>query len=163
MTRYKDFPAGSILNFDSSNGIFHAVNVEIHERPVPGSHPYVVRTSQNNGLKGYICEREDALNSGRTISFAQDTAEMFWQAESYFTGNKVKVLSIKDREMTENIALFLITCLKKAFSSFGWGMSYDTKILTQVPVSLPVTTVAMPDWAALETLLKVHGGGCRNE
>ena len=159
MTRYKDFPAGSILNFDSSNGIFHAVNVEIHERPVPGSHPYVVRTSQNNGLKGYICEREDALNSGRTISFAQDTAEMFWQAESYFTGNKVKVLSIKDREMTENIALFLITCLKKAFSSFGWGMSYDTKILTQVPVSLPVTTVAMPDWAALETLLKVHGGG----
>ena len=159
MTRYKDFPAGSILNFDSSNGVFHAVNVEIHEQPVPGSHPYVVRTSQNNGLKGYICECEDALNPGRTISFAQDTAEMFWQAESYFTGNKVKVLSIKDREMTENIALFLITCLKKAFSSFGWGMSYDTKILTQVPVSLPVMAVMVPDWAALATLLKCHGGG----
>ena len=159
MTRYKDFPAGNILNFDSSNGIFHAVNVEVHEQPIPGSHPYVVRTSQNNGRKGYICECEDALNPGRTISFAQDTAEMFWQAESYFTGNKVKVLSIKNREMTENIALFLITCLKKAFSSFGWGMSYDTKILTQVPVSLPVTAVMVPDWAALATLLKCHGGG----
>lgn len=163
MHRYKEFMTGDMFDFNSSNGIFHAVNVEVHPTPIFGSHPYVVRTSQNNGIKGYICEDPTSLNPGNTISFAQDTAEIFYQSEPYFTGNNVKVLSIKDHEMTEEIAVFLITCLKKAFSSFSWGMSYDTKILKSVPVSLPVTTVMMPDWSMLETLLRCHGGGRRYE
>ena len=158
MVRYKDFRTGDVLNIDSTKGIYHACNVQVESTQVEGSHPYVVRTSQNNGLRGYIRADERTLNPGNTISFAQDTAQMFYQKEPYFTGNKVKVMSIKGHEMTENIALFLITCLNKAFSMFGWGQSYDVKLLSDVTLSLPVTTVMMPDWTMLETFLKVHGG-----
>lgn len=156
--KYKNFRTGDVLDIDSTKGIYHACNVNIEDRKTNTNHPYVVRTSQNNGLRGYIEADEITLNPGRTISFTQDTSQMFYQGEPYFTGNKVKVTSIKGREMTENIALFLIACLSKAFSIFRWGQSYDVKILRDVELFLPVTTVMVPDRVMLEALLKVHGG-----
>lgn len=151
--RYKEFLTGDILNITSSNGIYHACNVIIKDTKIKGTHPYVVRTSQNNGIRGYISADERTLNPGNTISFAQDTGVMFYQKEPYFTGNKVKIMSIKDHEMNENIALFLITCLNKAFSSFSWGQSYDLKILSKVRFSLPVQSHTVPNWSLLDKLL----------
>lgn len=144
--RYKKFRAGDILNFDSSKGIFHACNLTIENERTNNNHPYVVRSSQNNGIRGYINEDESKLNPGNTISFAQDTAQMFYQSDSYFTGNKVKVISVKGRELTEKISLFLIACLNKAFANFKWGSSFDTNILKNVEIQLPVKTVVKPDF-----------------
>lgn len=135
---YKNFRAGDVLIFDSSKGVFHAINVTIDSKKTKDNYPYIVRTSKNNGIRGYINEDITKLNPANTISFAQDTAQMFYQAEQYFTGNKVKILSIKDYEMDEKIAIFLISCLNKAFSNFAWGSSYDTKILVEVPLGLPI-------------------------
>ena len=154
--KWKEFKTGDVLNFDSSNGIFHACNVTIDNKKTDENHPYVVRTSQNNGVRGYISEDESKLNPENTISFAQDTAQMFYQEEAYFTGNKVKVLSVKGHALTRSIALFLISCLNKAFSNFAWGSSYDTKLLQNVMLSLPVKTTLIPDFESLDILI---GGG----
>ena len=156
---YKRFRTGDVLNFDSSKGVFHAINVEVLDKKTPNSFPYVVRTSQNNGVRGYIEEDKTKLNPGNTISFAQDTAQMFYQAEPYFTGNKVKVLSIKGHQMSENIALFLISCLNKAFSNFAWGSSYDMKILNEVKISLPIHNILCPNFERLQDIVEM-GGGC---
>ena len=154
--KWKEYRTGDILEFNSSKGIFHACNVDIENLRTKSNHPYVVRTSQNNGIRGYISEDEDKLNPANTISFAQDTAQMFYQAESYFTGNKVKVMSAKEHIMTEKIAMFLIACMNKAFSNFMWGSSYDTKLLQDVKLSLPVKTVYKPDFSLLSEII---GGG----
>ena len=154
--KWKKCRTGDVLDFNSSNGIFHACNVSIEDEKTESNHPYVVRTSQNNGIRGYISEDESKLNPANTISFAQDTAQMFYQSEPYFTGNKVKVLSTKGHTLTENIAIFLITCMNKAFSNFAWGSSYDTKLLQNVMLSLPVKIKYIPDFESLEILA---GGG----
>lgn len=159
--RYKEYKTGDVLNFDSSNGIFHACNVTINDEKTDTNHPYVVRTSQNNGIRGYISEDESKLNPENTISFAQDTAQMFYQKEAYFTGNKVKVLSAKGHVLTKEIALFLISCLNKAFSNFVWGSSYDTNILKNTTIKLPVKTVYKPDLILISEILA--GGGYRYE
>lgn len=135
---YKTFRTGDVLSFSSSKGIFHAINVTIDNKKKEDNYPYIVRTSKNNGVRGYIKEDISKLNPANTISFAQDTAQMFYQPEEYFTGNKVKILSINNYEMDEKIALFIIACLNKAFSKFVWGSSYDIKILVEVPLSLPI-------------------------
>lgn len=154
--KWKKCRTGDVLDFNSSNGIFHACNVSIEDEKTESNHPYVVRTSQNNGIRGYISEDESKLNPANTISFAQDTAQMFYQSEPFFTGNKVKVLSTKGHALTETIAIFLITCMNKAFSNFAWGSSYDTKLLQDVMLSLPVKTTLVPDFESLEILA---GGG----
>lgn len=144
---WKEFKIGDVLDIRSSNGIFHANALNISEQPFEGSHPYVVRSSKNNGIRGYIKKNETALNPAKTISFAQDTAEMFYQTEQYFTGNKVKVITIKNGvKMSKNIALFMIAIMKKAFVKFQWGSSFDTKLLNDAVVSLPVTEINEPDW-----------------
>ena len=158
--KWKNYRAGDVLDFNSSNGIFHACNVSIEDKKTELNHPYVVRTSQNNGIRGYISEDESKLNPANTISFAQDTAQMFYQSEPYFTGNKVKVLSVKGHALTESIAIFLITCMNKAFRNFAWGSSYDTKLLQNVMLSLPVKTKYIPDF---ELLSEMIGGGYRYE
>ena len=154
--KWKNYRTGDVLDFNSSNGIFHACNVSIEDERTESNHPYVVRTSQNNGIRGYISEDESKLNPANTISFAQDTAQMFYQSEPYFTGNKVKVLSAKGHALTENIATFLITCMNKAFSNFAWGSSYDTKLLQNVMLSLPVKIQSGLDFGLMAEII---GGG----
>lgn len=130
---WKEFKIGDVLDIRSSNGIFHANALNISEQPFEGSHPYVVRSSKNNGIRGYIKEDEAALNPAKTISFAQDTAEMFYQEEAYFTGNNVKVASIKDgTHLNEMSALFIITALRKSMSAFHWGMSFELEKIKDI-------------------------------
>lgn len=144
---WKEFKIGDVLDIRSSNGIFHANALNISEQPFEGSHPYVVRSSKNNGIRGYIKDDEAALNPARTISFAQDTAEMFYQEEAYFTGNNVKVASIKDgTPLNEMSALFIITALRKSMSAFHWGMSFELEKIKDITITLPATETHEPDW-----------------
>ncbi len=133
-----------MLDFNSSNGIFHACNLSVEDNKEDNktelNHPYVVRTLQNNGIRGYISEDENKLNPANAISFAHDKAQMFYQSEPYFTENRVKILSVKGQALTENIVIFLITCMNKAFSNFAWSSSYDTKMLQNIMFSLPEKT-----------------------
>ena len=156
---FKEFPVSKVFDILSSNGIFHAVNIDIYNNKIKNSHPYIVRTSQNNGIRGYIVEDKKFLNPKNTISFAQDTAQIFYQSEDYFTGNKIKVFKLRNYEMNENIALFLIGCLNKAFRLFKWGSSYDSKVLAEVKMHLPVKKEYKPDFDILSSLLETGVGG----
>lgn len=116
-----------------------------------GGYPYVIRSSVNNGIRGYITQDLQYLNDGNTISFGQDTATMFYQKEPYFTGDKIKIFSLKERELNEKLGLYFITAMKKAFSTFSWGSSsFNEKVLSKVMISLPVTHTGEIDYAYME-------------
>lgn len=102
-------------------------------------HPYVVRTASRNGIRGLIDADERWLNDGNTIAFGQDTGTIFYQPEPYFTGDKIKIMRLKGRELNEDIALYLITAMKRGFSGFAWGQnSFNVEALRSVEVMLPV-------------------------
>ena len=104
-----------------------------------GVHPYVVRTSQNNGRRGTIVADEKWLNPGKTISFGQDTATIFYQPEPYFTGDKIKVMSFLKGALNESVACYFLAAMRKSFASFSWGTSsFNENVLKEVVVSLPV-------------------------
>lgn len=106
-----------------------------------GNHPYVVRSSQNNGRRGCIIADKKWLNPAGTISFGQDTATIFYQDEPYFTGDKIKVMSLKSKPLDARAATYLIVVMRKAFSAFAWGVSsFDENVLKQVEIILPVVS-----------------------
>ncbi len=120
-----------------------------------GVHPYVVRTSQNNGQRGCIVADEKHLSEGCTISFGQDTATIFYQEKPYFTGDKIKVMKFNRYTLDERNAMFLLTVMRKAFANFKWGSSsFDEKILRDVSVSLPVTSSGEIDFVLIETFIR---------
>ena len=139
MINFKEFPLGGengLFDIKTTKKKFNANTVKFG-----GKYPYVIRSSMNNGIRGYITEDIKYLNDANTISFGQDTATMFYQKSPYFTGDKIKVFSYKHRQLDRRLAVYLITCMRKAFSSFSWGSSsFDVKILNNVKIYLPVNT-----------------------
>lgn len=146
-TQWKTFKVGELFEVSNSKGI-NANQVEFI-----GSTPYVSRTDKNNGIVGYINEDKEKLNPANTISFGQDTWTLFYQKESYFTGNRVKVLKLKGYELNENIALFLIICLKKIFSSFSWGASSKEIDFNNRIILLPVKDDDSIDFEFMENYI----------
>lgn len=96
-------------------------------------------------MKGYIVS-DCKLNSSKTISFAQDTAEVFYQDKPYFTGDKIKVLKPLHL-VNEKDLLYLVTAIRRAFMLFQWGSnSYNEKIISSTVIKLPVTPDGKPDY-----------------
>ena len=129
---------------------FDANKVQVFQ---DGKNPYVVRTSSNNGQRGFIVEDESYLNEGNTISFGQDTATMFYQEKPYFTGDKIKVLKAKNKKFNKNNAQFFISTMAKAFSTFSWGSSsFNVNIIENQKLTLP-TQNGKIDFAFMEQFI----------
>lgn len=118
-------------------------------------YPYIVRTSENNGIKGYINENENYLNSGETISFGQDTATAFYQKNPYFTADKIKIFKPIFKNENEFLLLFITTAIRKSFSQFSWGSSsFNVSILNNQSIQLPVSDNNKPDYEKMTKYIK---------
>ncbi len=133
---------------------FDANKVNIYASKTKDTYPYVVRTSLNNGIRGYLKENTNFLNAGNTISFGQDTATMFYQEKPYFTGDKIKILRCKNPNFNKINALFFITSLTKAFRNFSWGSaSFSVSIIENQNISLPTNQHGEIDFHFMHTLI----------
>lgn len=146
---WKTFNIEDLFDINSYKKRFDANKVEISEV----GKPYVVRTSLNNGIRGFINEEEQFLNDGNTISFGQDTATMFYQEQPYFTGDKIKIVKSKDQNFNKKNAQFFITTMTKSFSSFSWGSSsYNIEIIGNQSINIP-TENNKPNYLLMETFI----------
>ena len=147
--KFTEFKVGELFEINSYKKRFDANKVTISEI----GKPYVVRTSLNNGIRGYIDEDKQFLNEENTISFGQDTATMFYQEKPYFTGDKIKIVKSKNSRFNKLNAHFFVSTMTKSFSSFSWGgSSFSVKIIGSQPMELP-TKNKQPDYELMETLI----------
>jgi hypothetical protein len=146
---FKEFRVKELFEINSYKKRFDANKVTISE----AGKPYIVRTSLNNGVRGYIQEGEEFLNDGNTISFGQDTATMFYQEKPYFTGDKIKILKSKDDAFNKLNGLFLVETMTKSFSSFSWGgSSFNVEIIGNQLMKIPAKNKE-PDYKTMEILI----------
>ena len=134
---WKEVRIGDIFEICSSNKIFHANNIIIYEEQVENSYPYIVRSTQSNGRRGFIQENKKYLNDGNTISFAQDTFSVFYQKDPYFTGNKVKILKSIFNNFNDKIAQYIISSLNKTLSHYSWGIGSTVDSIKETELTLP--------------------------
>ena len=153
MNKFKQFDIGGekgVFDIVTPPKRFNANTVKFG-----GKYRYVVRSDNNNGIRGYITEDEKYLSPANTISFGQDTATMFFQNAPYFTGDKIKIFKLRNRELTREIAIYLIAVMKKAFITFAWGRtSFNVKVLEAVKISLPVTASGDIDFPFMENRIR---------
>ena len=148
----KDFSISELFEIKSPKKKFNAQNVKF----VNEGFAYVVRTSENNGIKGRILEDISFLNEGNTISFGQDTATIFYQHKQYFTGDKIKILIPKFEGFNLKNAQYFIVTMRKAFSNFSWGStSFNVNILNNVKIKLPINKNGNIDLEIMEKYIKV--------
>ncbi|GAA7779263.1 restriction endonuclease subunit S [Helicobacter pylori] len=151
---WQSFKLGDLFEVLSYKKRFDANKVNIYASKTKDTYPYVVRTSLNNGIRGYLKENTNFLNAGNTISFGQDTATMFYQEKPYFTGDKIKILRCKNPNFNKINALFFITSLTKAFRNFSWGSaSFSVSIIENQNISLPTNQHGKIDFHFMHTLI----------
>ena len=137
--RLMAFALGDVFEIYSPKKRFNANAVQFG-----GKYPYVARGSSNNGIRGYITEDVQYLSPAKSLSFGQDTATVFYQPDAYFTGDKIKVMVLRNHELNDELAQYFITVITKAFSTFAWGQSsFNEKILKATKIVLPV--IKSPD------------------
>ncbi|GAA9434875.1 restriction endonuclease subunit S [Helicobacter pylori] len=151
---WQSFKLGDLFEVLPYKKRFDANKVNIYASKTKDTYPYVVRTSLNNGIRGYLKENTNFLNAGNTISFGQDTATMFYQEKPYFTGDKIKILRCKNPNFNKINALFFITSLTKAFRNFSWGSaSFSVSIIENQNISLPTNQHGKIDFHFMHTLI----------
>lgn len=147
--KLQEFKVDDLFTIDTYKKRFDANKVNISDK----GEPYVVRTSQNNGVRGYIDEDKQYLNEGNTISFGQDTATVYYQEKPYFTGDKIKIVKSKDSFFNRQNAFFFIASMTKSFSSFSWGgSSFSVKVIKEQPIQIPIKE-NKPDYETMETII----------
>ncbi|GAA8265021.1 restriction endonuclease subunit S [Helicobacter pylori] len=152
--RWQSFRLGDLFEVLPYKKRFDANKVNIYASKTKDTYPYVVRTSLNNGIRGYLKENTNFLNAGNTISFGQDTATMFYQEKPYFTGDKIKILRCKNPNFNKINALFFITSLTKAFRNFSWGSaSFSVSIIENQNISLPTNQHGRIDFPFMRTFI----------
>ncbi|GAB0053248.1 restriction endonuclease subunit S [Helicobacter pylori] len=151
---WQSFKLGDLFEVLPYKKRFDANKVNIYASKTKDTYPYVVRTSLNNGIRGYLKENTNFLNAGNTISFGQDTATMFYQEKPYFTGDKIKILRCKNPNFNKINALFFITSLTKAFRNFSWGSaSFSVSIIENQNISLPTNPHGKIDFHFMHTFI----------
>lgn len=150
---WREFKIGDLFEVESSKKIFHANNINIITDEKHGFYPYVVRSSANNGIRGYIKQNTDFLNPANTLSFAQDTFTVFYQEKPYFTGNKIKILIPKFQNFNKTKALFFVAAYNKVLADFTWGVGSTKESIKEISISLP-TKNGKPDFAFMENFIK---------
>ncbi len=133
-----EFKLGDLFEIFSSKNIYHANEIDnIYNNQVTNSLPYVVRTTQNNGIRGYIIEDIIYANDENTLSFAQDTFSVFYQKQKYFTGNKVKVLKAKFEKQNERVMQYITASFQKSLDTFTWGTGSTVETISLTKIQLP--------------------------
>ena len=150
------------INFVSDEGLFDIVptkkKINANIVKFDGKYPYVARGESKNGIRGYINYNTEFLNPANTISFGQDTATMYYQPKDYFTGDKIQIFELNEKygKLTENIAMYLISSMKRAFTNFEWGItSFALEILADIDIELPVTQDNTIDFEYMEKYIRV--------
>ncbi|MDD7304968.1 MAG: restriction endonuclease subunit S [Peptoniphilaceae bacterium] len=149
INNWDSFKIQDVFDVKSSKKKFDANKIKILKH----GFPYIVRMSTNNGIKGYLKEDEQFLNKGNTIAFGQDTATMFYQEKPYFTGDKIKILECKYDKFNKINSMFLISTMKKSFSTFSWGASsFSEKAINNQEIKLPTKNNEI-DFSYMELLI----------
>lgn len=153
--KYQSFKIGGeegLFQIATSKKKFNANAVKF-----TGKYPYVARSSTNNGIRGYINQDTKYLNEAFTISFGQDTATIFYQERPYFTGDKIKIMSYKQKSLSPELACYLMAVLKKAFSYFSWGQtSFNEDILNNVEIPMPIFKQNEIDYEYIENFIRAQ-------
>lgn len=119
-----------------------------------GFTPFVGAIDSNNGVSTYIGQKP--IFKGNTITVNYDgngVAEAYYQPVPYWALDSVNVL-YPNFELTPNIALFLVTIIRKEKFRFNYGRKWHMQRMKESQIKLPVTKSGEPDWQYMENYIK---------
>ncbi|CDF98458.1 restriction endonuclease subunit S [Avibacterium paragallinarum] len=121
-----------------------------------GKTPYITRSETDNGINLFVPDeqmRKYKKDDGNVITIGLDTQTVFYQKNSFWTGQNIQIL--KNDNLNYWVAMFLIPLLKIQMEKFSWGGNGATLgRLNRTQIMLPIYSDYQPDWQFMEDYIK---------
>ena len=107
---------------------------------------YVVRTSFDNGVNGYVEQLDDyEIEEGNCIIVGGEATKSFYQDGPFIAGTKISVL--RSKHLTKSNALYICTLLNIEYSQrYSYGRLFSVERLKLTKLLLPSSDSNDPDW-----------------
>ncbi|ETD66544.1 hypothetical protein V757_12525 [Pelistega indica] len=120
-----------------------------------GDVPRITVTNLNNGIVGYYKNiQSDNYRVYENFISVSFLGTIFYHPYQASLDMKVHCLKLKDKELNHNIALFLISVIKKQMSYFAYNDQLSSTVLPELSLFLPITANNTPDWQYMENYVK---------
>lgn len=153
--KWKEFKIGEIFETKDNDGTQVPTGAYINKANLTeGKTPRITVTSQNNGVDGYWYT--DDKNKREFFNFISVNflGNSFYQKGKATLDMKVHALKLIDRELNENLALFLITAINNNTRDSSYGNQLSSTDLPRKSILLPVDENAKPDYKFMEDYIK---------
>lgn len=119
-----------------------------------GDTNYIGAISDNNGIREKI--GQDAIFKGNciTVNYNGSVGETFYQIKPFWASDDVNVLYLKNKELTKNIALYLITIIKANKYKFSYGRKWTLEKMKETEIPLPINEEESINWDYIENYIK---------
>ncbi len=115
-----------------------------------GKYPYVVTSSENNGIQGFY---NHCTENGNVLTIDSATVgSCFYQDLNFSASDHVEKL-IPNFKMNKYIALFLTTILNLEKYRYGYGRKFSQTRIRQTKIKLPIKN-NQPDWQFMQDYIK---------
>lgn len=149
ISRWREFLFPDIFNMIKGRG-----PSATEAKDNPGSIPYIGASAFNNGVTHYT--NFESIHNGNSITIATDgsVGASFYQPKPFLATTNIVEITIKDKEMTPVLAMFLITVIEKIGQSFDYGRKWGITRMKESKISLPIDESGSPDWQLMENYIK---------
>jgi hypothetical protein len=116
----------------------------------PGTNYYVGASDENNGITQYTSLDTTEPANRITVANNGSVGAAFYQSTPFLASSDVTVLSIKERELTPAIAMFLITLIRQEAAKINYGRKWGISRMKESIIYLPATENGQPNWQLME-------------
>ncbi len=116
-----------------------------------GEFPYVVTSSENNGVQGFY---DNFTEKGNCLTIDSATVgSCFYQPLNFSASDHVEKL-IPLFEMNSYIGMFIQTIIGYEKFRYGYGRKFSQKRIKTTKIKLPIDCHSNPDWQFMEDYIK---------
>ena len=117
---------------------------------IDGRLNYIGAISENNGVRQQIEAAKQFDGNCITVNYNGSVGEAFYQDQPFWASDDVNILTLKNHELNEAIALYMITIIKANQYRFGYGRKWTLEKMAETEISLSIDDTDKPDWDNME-------------
>ncbi len=119
-----------------------------------GDIPYVSSTAMNNGIDGFIGNKENVrvFKNCLTIANSGSVGATFYQPFTVVASDHVTKL--ENKEFNQFIYLFTSTVLKRLGEKYSFNREINDNRIQREKILLPITSEGLPDYVFMENYIK---------
>ncbi len=121
-----------------------------------GNKPYISSTGINNGVDGFVGNKERArfFSNSLTIANSGSVGSCFYQPFEFVASDHVHSLKLKNDNISEYVYKFISTIVSRLKTKYSFNYEMTDKRIKRENILLPVNKKNEPDYEYMENYMK---------